>query len=171
MDYLSYFIFFVTRPFVRSFVDVFFRDFWRFRDFVRHHKSIFLEQIYYEYLRFYGSWIGIDAEFDGKPIFPHNMFGIFISNRAHIGKNVVIFHHVTIGSNTLRGHAKFGGPTIGDSVYLGCGAKIIGKIVIGENVRIGANCVCVNDVPANSVVVIGGIKTIVKTESLDNTFI
>ena len=171
MDYLSYFFFFVTRPFVRPFVDVFFRDFWRFRDYVRHHRSTLLELVYYEYLRFYGSWIGIDAVFDSKPIFPHKMFGVFISNRAHIGKNVVIFQHVTIGSNTLKGHNKFGGPIIGDGVYVGCGAKIIGKIVIGHNARIGANCVCVNDIPDNSVVVIGSIKTIVKNECLDNSFI
>jgi serine O-acetyltransferase len=40
-------------------------------------------------------------------------------------------------------------PTIGNGVYIGAGAKIIGKLVIGDGARIGANAVVVNDVPPN----------------------
>lgn len=40
-----------------------------------------------------------------------------------------------------------GAPTIGDNVYIGPGAKIFGAIHIGNNVRIGANCVVLEDVP------------------------
>ena len=44
-------------------------------------------------------------------------------------------------------------PTIGDNVYLGPGAKIFGKIQVGNNAAIGANCVVTRDVPDNGVAV------------------
>jgi len=44
-------------------------------------------------------------------------------------------------------------PEIGDNVYIGPGAKIIGNIKIGNNAAIGANCVVTKDVPENGVVV------------------
>ena len=40
-------------------------------------------------------------------------------------------------------------PTVGNRVYIGAGAKIIGKLVVGDGARIGANAVVVNDVPPN----------------------
>ena len=45
------------------------------------------------------------------------------------------------------------GPTIGDHVYIGTGAKVLGPISIGDHVRIGANAVVVHDVPPNVTVV------------------
>jgi serine acetyltransferase len=45
------------------------------------------------------------------------------------------------------------GVTIGDNVYVGVGAKLIGRIRIGNNVRIGANAVVITDVPDNSTAV------------------
>ncbi|MFC2064935.1 serine O-acetyltransferase [Chloroflexota bacterium] len=45
-----------------------------------------------------------------------------------------------------------GYPVIGDNVYIGPGAKIIGKVHVGNNVAIGANCVVTKDVPDNAVV-------------------
>ncbi len=60
-----------------------------------------LLETYNEYFSRYGSWIGVKSQFDGIPCFPHEFFGVFISGGTIIGKNVVIFQHVTIGSNTL----------------------------------------------------------------------
>lgn len=91
--------------------------------------------------------IGKGATFKTKPHLPHGIRGIFISHNVKIGENATIFHQVTIGEG------KDGAPTIGDDCYIGVGAKIIGNIKIGNNVRIGANCVVVEDIPDNCTVV------------------
>ena len=105
------------------------------------------------------------------PTFPHGLSGIFISKKAKIGMNCVIFHQVTIGSNTLSDSKHFGSPTIGDNVYIGCGAKIIGNVTIGNNVRIGANCIITENVQDNCTVVMDKPRIIIKQNAPDNTFI
>lgn len=95
--------------------------------------------------------------------------GVFISNGATIGKNCVIFQHVTIGSNTMNNHPRFGSPTIGNNVYIGAGAKIIGNVKIGDNCRIGANAVVAIDMEPNTVA-IPEMRFIVKKDNLDNRF-
>lgn len=82
---------------------------------------------------------------------PHP-FGIIINRTASIGRNVTIFHQVTIGVNEHHGRPDVA-PTIGDNVFIGAGAKIIGPITVGNNVRIGANAVVTKDVPDNATVV------------------
>lgn len=77
--------------------------------------------------------------------------GIVVSHKAVIGKNCTITQGVTIGKAT-RGKNK-GYPTIGDNVYIGPGAKVIGNVRVGDNVAIGANCVVTRDAPDNAVVV------------------
>lgn len=76
--------------------------------------------------------------------------GIIVNSDCRIGDNVTISHGVTLGKAD-RGD-KQGCPTIGDEVFIGPGAKIFGKISIGNNVAIGANAVVINDVPNNAVV-------------------
>ena len=147
------------------------RNFWRLRESCIRKPSHRKELLYFSFLRMYGSWIGLGATFDSVPVFPHAFYGIFISNQAHIGKNVVIFQQVTIGSNSAIGSKNQGSPTIGDDVYIGCGAKIIGSCVIGKNCRIGANSIVTKDVPANSVCVNRGLDIIRKEDAMDNRFI
>ena len=77
--------------------------------------------------------------------------GITIHEKSIIGKNCNVSHGVTLGQAN-RGKRK-GHPTIGDSVYIGPGAKIVGKVRVGNNAAIGANCVVTGDVPDNAVVV------------------
>ncbi len=74
-----------------------------------------------------------------------------MNEQSVIGKNCNISHGVTIGQ-TNRGTKK-GTPVIGDNVYIGPGALIIGGISIGNNVCIGGNAVVTKDIPDNSVVV------------------
>ena len=76
-----------------------------------------------------------------------------VNQGAIIGNNVNISQGVTIGMAN-RGE-KAGVPVIGNEVYIGPGAKIIGAIKVGNNVAIGANAVVTHDVPDNAVV--GGV--------------
>jgi len=132
-------------------------------------KNDRLLQMYDSYFAKYGSWIGYSSRFENAPYFPHLYYGVFISGQASIGDNVVIFQQVTIGSNTLNGRNSKGSPVIGNNVYIGAGAKIIGNIIIGDNCRIGANAVVYEDMPPNSVAVQAHTRIIQKT-TLDNRF-
>lgn len=147
-------------------------DFWNYRKLISKsaHKKMHPPILYNAYLERHNSYIGINANIDLPPTFPHGISGVFISNSASIGKNVIIYQHVTIGSNTVKGSKGFGAPTIKDGVLIGAGAKIIGNVTIGENARIGAGCIVTRDVPANSVVVMPQPRIIVK-EGLQNQFV
>lgn len=147
-----------------------YQSYWRFAEEAR--KCVGrLESMRRCYLEQYCCFIGTRAEFSSPPILPHGFHGIHISTGAKIGKEVVIFQNVTIGSNTLKDSDKRGSPTIGDNVYIGAGAAIIGNVKIGNNCRIGANCIVVKDMEPNTVAVIGDIKFIKKDINLDNEFV
>ena len=85
-------------------------------------------------------------------------FGTVFNSSIKIGKNCTVLHNVTIGA----GHG--GSPTLGDNVYVGAGALIIGGIKIGDNVKIGAGAIVVEDVPSNSTVVCEKAKIIIKRQ-------
>lgn len=148
--------------------------FWRLKNKIL--KSVggryyFLKYQYKKLMQFYNADIPCEANIKGMPVFPHGICGVFISAGATIGSNCVIFHQVTIGSNTLKGSKNIGSPVIGNNVYIGTGAKIIGGIKIGNNVRIGANCVVTRDIPDNATVVLQLPRIIVNENPRDNTFV
>ena len=146
-------------------------DIWHLRDICAQTHDPKCLQLYYAYMDYYGASISYEAQIDGIPIFPHGIIGVFISRYAKIGKDCVIFQHVTIGSNTLKdSKLRMGGGKIGDGVMIGAGAKIIGAVNIGDNARIGAGCVVVKDVPANATVVSATNRVIEHDYNLDNTF-
>lgn len=97
--------------------------------------------------------IDLPREASVKPGLYIAHFGsIVISPHAIIGKNVDISHDVTIG---VAGKGdKRGVPVIGDNVFIGPGVKLLGKIHIGNNVKIGANAVIHKDIPDNAIVVL-----------------
>jgi len=74
---------------------------------------------------------------------PHPVGTVVTANR--IGKNLSLISANTIG---MRNEHSF--PNIGDNVFLGAGARVLGGITIGDNVVIGANAVVIEDVPPNS---------------------
>ncbi len=90
--------------------------------------------------------IGRGADFGPGFVILHGC-GVVINGEVKGGKNIIIEHQVTIGKE--KGRA----PLLGDNIYIGCGAKIIGGIIIGSNVKIGANAVVVKDVPDYATVV------------------
>jgi serine O-acetyltransferase len=87
----------------------------------------------------------------GQGFFIDHGMGVVIGETAEVGRNVTLYHGVTLGGVSLEKGKRH--PTLGDNVVVGAGAKILGAITIGDCSRIGANAVVVKNVPANSVVV------------------
>lgn len=82
----------------------------------------------------------------GGGLYIHHGHSTRISARK-IGKNLAIHHNCSIA------HGKGGTPIIGNNVFIGTGAVIMGAITIGDNVNIGANAIVTKDVPSNCTVV------------------
>jgi serine O-acetyltransferase len=83
----------------------------------------------------------------GKGLFIDHGMGVVIGETAEVGDNVTLYHGVTLGGtgkDTGKRH-----PTIGNNVFIGSGAKILGPIVVGDNVKIGANAVVLKDIPSD----------------------
>lgn len=166
---LKYIKYYITVSFCEYIVDWKYGGFFKFRA-TCSPSSLAKRNIYYRYLEKRCAFIGLNTHFESPPILPHGLHGIHISDKAYIGKSCVILQSVTIGSNTIKNHPKYGSPCIGDNVFIGAGAKIIGCINIGDNCRIGANCVVVKDMPANTTAVLGNVRFITRNENLDNHF-
>ena len=115
--------------------------------------KIFLRLIGFFMMKFSEYFLGavIKPEADIGP-------GLFISHtgiiRVHpkttAGKNLSITVGVILGEKGLGGK---GAPTIGDNVFFGAGAKVLGTLRIGNNVKIGANAVVTRDIPDNATAV------------------
>jgi serine O-acetyltransferase len=84
--------------------------------------------------------IGRGAELGPGLVIIHSL-GVVINSEVRAGRNLVIEHGVTIGAEKGKS------PVLGDNVFLGAGAKIIGPVRIGSDVKIGANAVVTKDIP------------------------
>ena len=87
----------------------------------------------------------------GEGVFIDHGMGVVIGETAEIGKNVTLYHGVTLGGVSLKKGKRH--PTLEDGVVVGAGAQILGGITLGECSRVGANAVVVESVPRDSVVV------------------
>ncbi|HZK79889.1 MAG TPA: hypothetical protein VFC46_02455 [Humisphaera sp.] len=90
--------------------------------------------------------IGRGAEFGPGFVLIHST-GVVINGGVEGGCNIYIEHQVTIGAERRRN------PRIGNNVFIGAGAKVIGSVFVGDGARVGANAVVVHDVPAHATVV------------------
>lgn len=79
---------------------------------------------------------------------PHGGRLLNINPAATIGSNVTIQQHVIIGNNL--GHTE--APTIGDNVFIGPRASILGGVQIGRGARVGAHAVVLTDVPVDTLI-------------------
>jgi serine O-acetyltransferase len=87
----------------------------------------------------------------GRRFFIDHGAGVVIGETAVIGDDVTLYHGVTLGGTSWNKGRRH--PTLGNGVLIGAGAKVLGPIRLGDNVRVGANSVVVKDVPSNSTVV------------------
>lgn len=96
----------------------------------------------------------------GRRLFIDHGMGIVIGETSIIGHDCTIYHGVTLGGTGKEKKKRH--PTLKNNIIVGCGAKVLGNIVISDNVKIGANSVVLKDVPKNSTVV--GIPGVVKNK-------
>ena len=87
----------------------------------------------------------------GKGLFIDHGMGVVISETAEIGDNCTLYQGVTLGG-TGKDHGKRH-PTLGNNVLVGAGAKILGPFRVGDNARVAAGAVVLNEVPANATAV------------------
>lgn len=97
----------------------------------------------------------------GTGFFIDHGMGVVIGETAEIGDYVTLFQGVTLGGTGKERGKRH--PTLGNHVVVGAGAKILGGIIIGDNVKIGANSVVLKNVAANSTV-IGVPARVIKTQ-------
>lgn len=117
--------------------------------------KLFLYPLARVFLNHYSYKFGILIPYDTKidsGFYIGHWSGIIVNRHCIIGKNCNISQGVTLG-RANRGKNTGGAPMLGNNVYIGPGAKIVGHVKIGDNVAIGANCVVTKDMPSNSVVV------------------
>jgi serine O-acetyltransferase len=87
----------------------------------------------------------------GKNLFIDHGMGIVIGETTTIGDNCTIYHGVTLGGTGKDNFKRH--PDIGNNVIIGCGAKILGPIKIGDNCKIGSNAVVLKPVENDKTVV------------------
>ena len=105
----------------------------------------------------------------GKGLFIDHGMGVVIGETTEIGDYCTIYQNVTLGGTGKETGKRH--PTLGNHVLVGAGAKVLGPFKVGDNARIAAGAVVLNEVPANStavgvpahIVKINGVKT----ENLD----
>ena len=114
-------------------------------------KLIFLARLISQIGRFFtGIEIHPGAKI-GKRLFIDHGMGVVIGETAIIGDDCTIYHNSTLGGTgkeTMKRH-----PDIGNNVIIGAGAKVLGAIKIGDNVKVGANATVTKNIPDNVTVI------------------
>lgn len=116
-----------------------------------HHRAKLLAKLIATWSR---RWTGVEihpAAQLGRRVFIDHGMGVVIGETAIVGNDVVLFHGVTLGgtrSNPGRRH-----PCVGNAVVIGAGATVLGPVHIGDNARIGAAAVVLQDIPAGATAV------------------
>jgi serine O-acetyltransferase len=124
-------------------------------------KRRFFTTLLKRYRYKYGFQIHYTTEI-GEGLYLGHFGTIVINDKAKIGRNFTITHGVTIGQAN-RGKLK-GYPTIGNNVWIGTNAVVVGNINIGSDVLIAPNSFVNFDVPDNSMV-IGNQAKVIKKEN------
>jgi serine O-acetyltransferase len=120
-----------------------------------------LSSVYRAMYRYVRNHYGIelpDTTIVGRRVLIGHQGGIVIHPHAEIGDDCLIRQNVTIGAAS---HDRWWeAPKLGRGVQVGCGAAILGKVTIGDQVRIGPNTVVMADVPAGATVFVAPPRVI-----------
>ncbi|MEK5440220.1 MULTISPECIES: serine O-acetyltransferase EpsC [unclassified Fredinandcohnia] len=123
----------------------------RVAHFLYKRKLFFLARTVSQISRFFtGIEIHPGAKIGRRFFIDHGM-GVVIGETCEIGDNVTVFQGVTLGGTGKEKGKRH--PTIKDNALIATGAKVLGSITIGENSKVGAGSVVLQDVPPNSTVV------------------
>jgi serine O-acetyltransferase len=90
------------------------------------------------------------AKLGRRLVIDHGM-GVVIGETAEVGDDCYLYHQVTLGVARTSGGKRH--PTVGNNVIIGAGAKVLGPIMVGNNARVGANSVVLDNVPNDTTVV------------------
>lgn len=99
----------------------------------------------------------------GRRFFIDHGMGVVIGETAEVGDDVMLYHGVTLGGRSMQ-HVKRH-PTVGNRVTIGAGARVLGPVLVGDDVQIGANSVVVKDVPDGSVAT--GVPAVIRFPKRD----
>ena len=125
--------------------------FHRIGHFLYSHRCFFFARLISQIARFLtGIEIHPGAKIGRRLFIDHGM-GIVIGETATIGDDCTIYHGVTLGGTGKDKKKRH--PDIANNVMIGCGAKVLGPIKIGDNAKIGANAVVLKDVENNATVI------------------
>lgn len=124
---------------------------YRIAHFFNNIHLFFIARLISQFTRFFTGIEIHPAAKIGKRLFIDHGMGIVIGETAEIGNDCTIYHGVTLGGT---GKDKFKRhPTLKNNVIVGCGSKVLGNIIIGNNTKIGANSVVLKDVEDDKTVV------------------
>jgi len=104
----------------------------------------------------------------GRRFFIDHGMGVVIGETAEIGDDCMMYHGVTLGGTSWDKEKRH--PTLKNGVVIGAGAKILGPITLGHNVRVGSNSVVVRSVDDNDTVVGIPGRIVIKKASESDTF-
>lgn len=99
----------------------------------------------------HGADVHWDADLAPGVVIVHGM-GIAVSHTARVASGVLISQNVTLGRGRHPDTGEVGGPAVGENVFIGPGATLIGPITVGAGSKIMAGCVVVRSVPPDSLV-------------------
>jgi serine O-acetyltransferase len=105
-----------------------------------------------------GADISLDAVI-GPGLVLYHPGGVVIGPECRLGRRCTIMQGVTLGGGP---NGRGGSPRLGDHVYVGPGAKVIGGVEIGSHAMIGANAVVLRDVPEGAFA--AGVPAVVRSQ-------
>lgn len=125
--------------------------YYRLSHFFYKHSMFTIARMISQWARF---WTGIEIHPGatiGKGLFIDHGMGVVIGETAEIGDNCLLYQGVTLGGTGKDKGKRH--PTLGNNVMVGAGAKVLGPFKVGDNVKIAANAVVLEEIPSNSTAV------------------